>query len=204
MRRRDFLGVCGAATAATAFPIAPALAEDEANMGVIAGGLILGDEPPWKGSYQDGFYLLEDPEGFNNIMTMFTKMPAPVTKIQLDVFVVGNAGHSGAGLLLNREASASNPAVAGSWLGVTVEPTGTLGIYFYSQNDGVRRLTQFPNAGARDGYLTRLSCQNSPEGIDILTNDVKCGHFSDVKLNATAGLLFTDIGHYYLQNFVVE
>ncbi len=193
MRRRDFLGVCGGVMAAT-LPLAPARA-DTANMGLLEQYLLIGEEPPWKGSYAQGFYLLENQEGFNNTMTFAALSALPPQKVVLDVFAAGPGAYTGAGLLLNKEVR------GGSYLGVTLEPAGTLGIYFYDPDGGIGRVTQFPALGLRSDVVTRLSCENSAAGIDILTNGTKSGHFSDIKLKGACGAMATDRGQFYMANF---
>lgn len=192
MRRRQFLGTFAAATAAMTLPGAVARA-DSANMGQIEQYLLLGEEAPWKGSYSQGFYLLENDEGFNNTMTFAVSTPAPPTTVQMDIFVTGPGAYTGAGLLLNKHHQ--------SFRGVTLEVGGTLGIYDYNPADGVTRVRQLQAQGLRNDVVTRLSVQNAGDGIDILTNGKVCGNFPGKKLGNVCGAMATDRGKFYMANF---
>jgi hypothetical protein len=200
MQRRDFFGFCGAALAAGIGGGAARANEDLANMGLLARHLLIGTETPWPGSYLQGFYFLRNPTGFNNSL-MFTALPplgVALQKVSIDVHPVGSQAYTGAGLVLNYETA------GGAFAAVLLQPNRQLGIYFYDPQDGLGRLTEIPAVELRDDVVTRLSAENSDAGIDILTNGVKAGHFSDVKLKGAAGVMATDIGDYYFANFVMD
>lgn len=191
MRRRDFLGVCGAAAVAPALP--RRARADEANMGLLERYLLIGEEPPWKGSYSQGFYLLENKDAFNNTMTFAATAPAAPTVVQIDVYVAGPGDYTGAGLLVNK--------LHQSFMGVTLEVGGTLGIYDYKPSDGVTRVRQIQAQGLRNDLVTRLSVQNASDGINILTNGKLCGTLPGNALGKTHGAMATDRGSFYMANF---
>ncbi len=197
MHRRDFLTVSSATAAGAVLPWRAALANDVANMGILASTQLVIDSPPWRGSYQESFFVLENKDGFGNCFFRMTKTEQAAKRVSVDVFPVGTAAHSGAGLAFNGDAA------TGDCLAVTLQPSGTLGISSSTQADGIFRITELPALGLRSDVVTRLSLENADQGINILTNGEVSGHFSDRKLKGTSGILAIDLGSFYFANFTL-
>ncbi len=197
-QRRGFLAACGGiATLGALLPRAPAWAADEANMGALANNNLLAVQGPWRGFYQQGFYVMENKDGFNSARISTLPEMEGITHVSVDVFPSGTAAYSGAGLVLNQVVK------TGAYLAVALQPNGQIGIYSSPANEPMERLTELPAAGLRSDAVTRLSLENSPSGIVILTNGEVCGHFSDIKLKGSFGIMAIDRGTFYFANFTL-
>ncbi len=199
MQRRGFLAACGGiATLGSLLPRTPAWAADEANMGALANNNLVTEQAPWRCFYQQGFYVMENKGGFNSARLSTTKEMDGIKRVSVDVFPVGAGAYSGGGLVLNQVLK------TGAYLAVTLQPNGQLGIYNAPPNDALERVTELPAAGLRSDVVTRLSLENSERGIDILTNGEFCGHFSDIKLKGSFGIMGIDRGSFYFANFTLS
>ncbi len=199
MDRRNMLvgSLAGIATASMGLPAA---ADSGANMGALDSQLMLGETKPWTGTVSQGFYILSNSEGFNSIYALTIASPPVVTRVSIDVFPVGTEAYSSAGLAFNLEGNARETRL----LAVTLRPDGSLITWDYSNANGLTNQAEMPAQGLRNDVVTRLALQVNSSGVDILTNEQRCGSFAGIRLKGRIGILAVDRGSFYFANFYMS
>ena len=197
MQRRTFIALCATTALAGTLAARWSQAAEGSTMGQLEPYLLLGEEAPWQGSVDQGYYRLDNATGFNNGRLITATAPATLQRVVVDVAPFGDGAYCGAGLVVNRVED------GGGWLAVALQPNGALGIYRFDAQKGLERVAELPAQGLDPNLMTRLALENSAGGIAILTNGQTCGSFSDVKLKGACGIVAFDIGQFYFANFAM-